>query len=167
MKEPQAIKLGLGVIFANPIGAGGWSQGLWLNHAVQHSILLLTLHSTALLQCEGDPGDTVDRVTEVSASSGPSQQGRFGWVKSTHSTHTVELSELADVPLPAPLPATAALKRGHCSERGSWWEGGFAWQDAKTARAVVGFTAGSGLGKSLKQCRNPFFQVLRLKETCN
>jgi len=35
------------------------------------------------------------------------------------------------------------------------------------ARAVVGFTAGSGLGKSLKQGRNPFFQVLRLKETYN
>lgn len=75
---------------------------------------------------------------------------------------------LAGVPLPGPAsPAAAALERGCSSERGSSWEGRFAWRDAKTARAVVGFTAGSGLGKSLKQCRNPFFQVLRLKETYN
>lgn len=65
----------------------------------------------------------------------------------------------------SPSPAAAAWKA--FLERGSWWEAGFAWQDAKTARAVVGFTAGSGLGKSLRQCRNPFFQVPRLKETCN
>lgn len=91
----QAIKLGLGVIFTNPVrAAGGWSQGLCLDHAVWHSILTLTfgesttLHSTGLLQCEGNTRDRISQVTEMSATSGLSQQGRFGWIKSTHSTHT-------------------------------------------------------------------------------
>lgn len=112
--------------------------------AVQHRILVLALaESIALHSTEGNAG-----VTEMSTASGLSQQVRE---KSSHSSRGAPNS-WGGVQLPAPLPhrLRPLLCEGICM-----------------ARAAVGFTAGSGLGKSPKQCRNPFFQVLRLKEAYN
>lgn len=129
---------------------------------MQHSTSNL---GTGLLQCDGDMGTGEQRKRCLSlwpVSAGPI------WLGAEHTLSPQSCSsQLAAVLLPgSPSPALQPGDRA-LLERGSSWEGGFAWQDAKTARAVVGFTAGSGLGKSLRQCRNPFFQVLRLKETCN
>lgn len=122
----QAIKLGLGVIFTNPIWpAGGWSQGLCLDHAVWHSILTLTfgesttLHSTGLLQCEGNTRDRISQVTEMSATSGLSQQGGFGWIKSTHSTHTAKCPGWLAYRCQAPLRLLLRPWRGAAPLRGA------------------------------------------------
>lgn len=129
----------------------------------QHLVLTL---GTGLLQCDGDMG--TGRV-ERAMSEPLACLSRADSVECRAHAQPTELQSLADWCSAARLHFPSCSSPGDRAllERGSSWEGGFAWQDAKTARAVVGFTAGSGLGKSLRQCRNPFFQVLRLKETCN